>query len=40
MAQAAQIGGENLSQIHARSQANCSKFTPRYIEQSACRRDN
>jgi hypothetical protein len=33
MSQTAQIDGKYLSQVHARSQANCLKFTPRYTEQ-------
>src|SRR5215472_2719047 len=32
MAVSAQIGGEHVSQIHARSGATCSKCAPRYIE--------
>jgi hypothetical protein len=35
VAKAAQIGGEHLSQIHARSEAICSTFTPRYTERTA-----
>jgi hypothetical protein len=34
IAKTAQISGKYISQIHARSEANCSKYTPRYIEQS------
>jgi len=34
IAQAAQICGEDISQIHARSHANRSKYAPRYIEQN------
>src|SRR5207302_1990554 len=32
--QTAQIGGEHLSQVHARSEANCSTCAPRYTKQN------
>src|SRR5215472_16107798 len=32
MAESAQVGGEYVSQIYARSGATCSKCAPRYIE--------
>jgi hypothetical protein len=35
MSQAAQIPCKNVPQIHAGSQASCSKYAPRYIEQSS-----
>src|SRR5215472_17393459 len=35
MAESAQVGGEHVSQIHARSGATCSKCAPRYIERNA-----
>ena len=34
MAQAAQVGSEHVSQVHARSGATRSKYAPRYIEQN------
>ena len=35
VAEAAQIGGKDVSQVHARCETGCLEYAPRYIEQNA-----